>query len=163
MNPSFALLLLALVPQPAPTRDARLEFLVGVWAARNTHHASPHGPAGSSVGEALYRWELGGAWLLYESRFEAPGLGRYEVRGGVAPEPSGGYRAFAFNSLGALIEYEGRWENDARLVFTALRTPPGRGARVAYERLADGRVRFVAASEGPDGRFAPYFESLLER
>jgi hypothetical protein len=173
MSVTAGLLALALLPATAlqsppaaspPAGDARLDFLVGEWATRNTHHAGPAGPAGTSNGTTRCRWDMAGVWLLYESSFEAPGLGPYEVRGGVARDArTGGYRAFAYNTLGALVEYEGAWQAEGRLVFTALRTAPGRGAHVVYEKRPDGSVRFVAESERDDGGFAPYFESSMTR
>src|SRR5262245_2111193 len=112
--------------------DERLDFLVGQWTSRNTHFASPLGPAGTSTGRTACHWDMSG-WLLYESKLEIPGVGPYEARGGVTRDARGsGYRAFSYNTLGNLVEYDGAWEGETRLVFTALRTGPGRGARVLY-------------------------------
>jgi hypothetical protein len=68
-----------------------------------------------------------------------------------------GYRAFSYNTLGTLVEYDGAWESETRLVFTALRTAPGRGARVLYEKRPDGTVLFASEAQRPDGGFARYF------
>ena len=141
--------------------DERLGFLVGQWTSQNTHFASPLGPAGTSTGTTACRWDMSG-WLLYESKLTIPGVGPYEARGGVTRNPRGpSYRAFSYNTLGMLVEYDGAWESETRLVFTALRTAPGRGARVLYEKRPDGSVLFASEMQRPDGGFDRYFESVM--
>jgi hypothetical protein len=67
--------------------EARLEFLVGEWVSSDRSYAGPNGPGGTSEGLASYRWEVGGKWLIYDFRSTIPGLGPYEVRGGVSHDP----------------------------------------------------------------------------
>jgi hypothetical protein len=160
------MLAMAAVAQPVapPRADARLDFFVGEWTSRNVHHASPFGPAGTSTGTARYQWAMDGVWLQYESRFDVPGLGPYEVRGGVAVDLRvAGYRAFAYNSLGVVVEYVGDWESETRLVLTAVRSMPVPGTRVVYEQRSDGTVLFLAEREAEGGSWVAYFESELTR
>ncbi len=145
-------------PRPA-LPDERLAFLVGEW--RTTNRMYENGHTTESVGTARYRWDLDNTWLVFESRIGGEKSGHYEVRGGVARLPAGGYRAFAYNSLGFLIVYEGAWEGDTRLVFTALGTEAGKGSRVAYEKLATGGVRLLSQRQLPDGSYFTYFEAAL--
>jgi len=155
----FASAPIASQPQPTASPDERLAFLVGCWQTAN--RATDGDQVTTSAGIASYHWDLDNAWLLFESRIGGPGPGNYEVRGGVTTSAAGGYRAFAYNNIGYLIEYEGVWESDSRLVFNALRTAPGQGSRVVYERLAGGDIRLLSERQGPDGSFAAYFEAIL--
>jgi len=150
-------------PQRAP-EETRLDFLVGPWQAAGVVHPGRFGPGGTCTGDAEYRWDLRGKWLTYTSRLTLPGLGLYEVRGGVAYDPRAGrYRAFAFNNLGVLLAYDGAWEDDARLVFYVAYPDAREKSRIAYTRLADGSVQLVSESAADGVRYEAYFETMLTR
>lgn len=142
----------------------QLDFFVGTWQAVGRVEPGAFGPGGPSHGETTYRWELGGAWLTYYSRLQLPGLGAYEVRGGVAVAGDAGYRAFAFNNLGALLIYAGQWTTPAVLRFDA--THPSSAAdtqRVVYAKPPGGQIGMRSEKRGPDGAFVPYFAITLSR
>ena len=89
--------------------EAKLDFLLGQWTSSDRTYPGPFGPGGTSEGEALYRWEVGDKWLIYDFSTHVPGLGPYTVRGGVAYDPtSHAYKAYSVNSMGNLLLYEGR-------------------------------------------------------
>lgn len=147
-------------PQSRSAEEDMLDFFVGDWS--NFGHVSPgpFGPGGSTTGETSYRWDVGDKWLLYVSHLELPGLGRYEVQGGVAFNSRvGKYDAYAINNLGNLLVYEGEWTDDAALVFTLVH-PKSRGsARVIYRKLSDGSFKMISESASEEGKFVPYFET----
>jgi hypothetical protein len=146
------------------TEEERLEFLVGNW--NNSGHVLPgsFGPGGPATGETSYRWAVGGKWLLYVSRLELSGLGSYEVHGGVAFNSRvGKYDAYAINSLGNLLVYEGGWTDENTLVFMAIHPPPRDRAKVVYHKLPDGSFRMASENATEGGGFVPYFEIDYER
>jgi len=147
-----------------PPQLARLDFLVGEWRAEGTVYPGRFGPGGPTTGTAEYAWALDGKWLLYTSRLLLPGLGPYEVRGGVALNPRADrYDAFAYNTFGVLLAYTGAWEVETRLVFDLAYPAAGEKARVVYVREAGGAVRFISEAEAEGGGFAPYFETRFTR
>jgi hypothetical protein len=141
------------------SESARLDIFVGKWRAsvRAIGTGASESPA---AGEANYRWDIGRRWLVYESTFDLPGGGRYEVNGTVGfDQSSKRYRAWAFNSLGVAIEYTGDWNDDVTLVFTSISST----ARVTYTRRPDGSIRLLSERRVADGTFEAYFESVLTR
>jgi hypothetical protein len=129
--------------------DAKLDFLVGEWTSSDTIYPGPGHAGGTSAGQASYRWEVGGTWLIYDFRTDLPGLGPYEVRGGVAYDSSAGkYQAYTVNNLGALLLYDGVWEGDETLVFTLLYPKREADTRVTYIKGADGAVRMTSEHPG---------------
>jgi hypothetical protein len=143
--------------------ESRLDFLLGEWISFDRTYPGPSGPGGTSRGSASYRWEVGGKWLLYEFHTELPGLGTYEIRGGVMYEPtSSNYNAFAINNLGSLLVYEGRWEADS-LVFMLTYPQRQEATRISYRPLPDGTVRMTSERPGEEGDPEVYFETLLSR
>jgi hypothetical protein len=151
-------------PQSRSAEEERLEFFVGEWT--NSGHVSPgpFGPGGLVTGGTSYRWDVGGKWLLYVSRLQLPGLGGYEVHGGVAFNARAGkYDAYAINNLGNLLVYEGEWTDDATLVFT-LAHPQSRGrSRVVYRKLPDGSFQMTSESASEEGEFVFYYETSFAR
>jgi len=151
-------------PQSRSAEEERLSFFVGEWI--NSGHVSPgpFGPGGPVTGSTSYRWDVGGKWLLYVSRLQLPGLGGYEVHGGVAFNGRAGrYDAYAINNLGNLLVYEGEWTDDATLLF-ALVHPRSQGrARVVYHRVPDGSFKMTSENAPEEGDFAPYFETSFAR
>jgi hypothetical protein len=142
--------------------EIRLNFFVGDWHNIGQVYPGPFGPGGASTGTTSYRWELGGKWLMYTSRLTLPGLGDYEVQGGVTYNPkSQQYDAYAVNNLGVLLAYHGFWENDSRLVFN-LTYPQGR-SRVVYIKLADGRIQMNSENSNDGETYQAYFETTLSR
>jgi hypothetical protein len=144
--------------------EAQLDFLLGDWQATGVVHPGRFGPGGPSTGTSHYRWELDHKWLMYTSRLHLPGLGLYEVRGGVTYDSRAGvYQAFAVNNLGVLLVYTGVWESETRLVFTLIHPPAQEQARVVYLKSSDGTVQLISESS-PDGvRYQAYFETTLAR
>ncbi len=126
------LLLAAMQAQaPPPQRPAELDTLqifVGAWNATIGSE-----PRANADGVTTYRWDAGRRWLMSQSSFTSvPGLGPYEVHAVVGFDAeTKRYRAWAFNSVGIVIEYTGRWETDRQA-----------GVHVAQRRRArDLRVR----------------------
>lgn len=150
--------------QSRAEEEKMLEFFVGDWVNSAQVSPGPFGPGGPATGETSYRWDVGGKWLLYVSRLQLPGLGAYEVHGGVAfNRQAGKYDAYAVNSLGNLLVYEGEWSDEATLVFTLVH-PQARGrARVVYHKLPDGSFRMTSESAPAEGEFVPYFETTAAR
>jgi hypothetical protein len=145
--------------QSRSAEEQVLEFLVGEW--NNSGHMSPgpFGPGGPAAGETSYHWAVGGKWLLYTSRLELPGLGSYEVHGGVAfNRRAGKYEAYAINSLGNLLVYEGEWTDETTLVFMLVHPPPRDRARVVYHQLSDGSFKMTSENASGEKEFVPYFE-----
>jgi hypothetical protein len=143
-------------------KEETLGFLVGDW--RNSGHVSPgpFGPGGPITGITSYHWDVGGKWLLYISRLELPGLGAYEVHGGVVFNSRvEKYEAYAINSLGNLMVYEGEWQDDATLVFTLVYPQSRDLARVVYRKLSDGSFKMTAENASEGGEFVPYFETAF--
>jgi hypothetical protein len=141
---------------------SKLDFFVGNWHNTGQVYPGPFGPGGPSTGTTTYCWELDGKWLMYTSRLSLPGLGAYEVQGGVTYNPrSQRYDAFAFNNLGALLVYDGHWGDDSQLVFN-LTYPPGR-SRVVYIKLPDGRIQMNSENSKDGITYEAYFETTLSR
>lgn len=144
--------------------ELRLDFLLGDWRAAGVVHPGRFGPGGASTGTTSYRWELDDKWLLYTSRLLLPGLGLYEVRGGLSHDSNAGlYHAFAFNNLGILLIYTGAWESETRLVFTLTHPPALEKARVVYVKSPDGSVQLISESSVDGVTYQAYFETTLSR
>ncbi|MBN1858685.1 DUF1579 family protein [Candidatus Bipolaricaulota bacterium] len=147
-------------------QEKTLDFFVGHWKNTGDVSPGPFGPGGPVTGNTRYHWAVGERWLLYISHLELPGLGRYEVHGGVAfDRQSGRYDAFAVNSLGNLMVYTGNWEGAKTLVFTLVHPHPEMAARIVYRGLSDHPSRaFTMSAErvSKDGRFKSYFETRFE-
>jgi len=147
-----------------PPEEAKLDFLLGEWTSSDQTHPGPQGPGGSSEGTASYRWEVGGAWLVYDFQTEIPGMGSYAVRGGVAYVPAElKYVSYAVNSGGALLLYDGAWESENTLVFTLVYPRRDADTRVSYTRRNDGTVRMTSERPAKEGGRELYFETLLSR
>jgi hypothetical protein len=144
--------------------ETKLNFLVGSWSSSDRTFPGPGGPGGTSQGTATYAWELGGKWLNYRFRTLLPGLGGYEVHGGIAFEnETSQYRAYAINNLGNLLVYDGSWETDQRLVFTLVYPQPQGDTRVSYTKDPSGSVRMTSERPRKEGGRETYFETVLSR
>ncbi len=142
----------------------RLTFLEGDWVNAGQLEPGPFGPGGAISGRTSYTWDVCGSWLTYKSSLELPGLGSYEVTGGVSVALQGEeYQAYAANSLGNLIVYEGWWESETRLVFTQDFPAPAGMTRVIYEKLSGGEVRMLSERRSGSGDFEVYFETRMKR
>jgi len=144
--------------------EGMLEFFAGDW--NNSGHVSPgpFGPGGPTTGKTSYHWDLCGRWLLYISRLELPGTEGYEVHGGVAfNDRVGKYEAYAINSLGNLLVYQGEWTDDATLVFTLVYPKSQCRSRVVYRKLPAGSFKMTAENASEEGKFVPYFETVFDR
>ncbi len=139
--------------------EAKLNIFVGDWKNQGTVYPGRFGPGGDSTGETTYRWEVGNKWLYYDSRLHLPGMGDYEVHGGVAYDAQvGKYRAFAFNSLGILLVYTGYWE-DTRLIFDLVHPHPKKPSRVVYHTFPDNTFEMHSETSEDGINFTPYFET----
>lgn len=144
--------------------EARLDFLLGDWRSSDRLHPGRHGPGGTSRGTASFAWRVGGRWLEYDFRTTLPGLGVYEVHGGVAHNPqSGAYRAYSVNSMGNLLLYDGEWENEDTLVFTLIYPERQEDTRISYTILSGGTVRMTSERPTGTGGREVYFETVLSR
>lgn len=146
----------------APMKD-RLQVFVGQWRNSGQLLPGPMGAGGPISGTTEYAWEMGGTWLMYTSRLDLPGVGPYEVRGGVTVRGKGDrYDAYAVNSLGNLMAYEGQWSDETTLVFTLTYPTPGR-ARVVYRVLTGDAIRMTSEQKDDTGRFVLYFQTDMAR
>ncbi len=144
--------------------EKMLEYFVGDWVNTARVSPGPFGPGGPATGVTRYRWDVGGKWLLYVSRLQLPGLGAYEVHGGVSfNRQAGRYDAYAVNSLGNLLVYEGGWSDDATLIFTLVHPQAPGQARIVYRKLPDGSFQMTSESAPAEGEFVPYFETTAVR
>ena len=140
-----------------------LDDFVGAWRNRGTVYPGRFGPGGDVSGETRFHWQMQGRWLCFESRLQMPGMGEYQVQGGVTPDDDGGYRSWAANNLGNLLVYEGRLESDRRLVFEQIHPPAPQRARVVYTLPGDGRLLMRSEISADGGTWSTYFETIMER
>lgn len=139
--------------------EKKLDFFTGDWSNSGQVLPGPFGPGGPATGETSYHWDVGGKWLLYVSRLKLPGLGTYEVHGGVAfNSRAGRYDAYAVNNLGNLLVYEGEWTDDATLVFTRVHPKSTRKARVVYQKQPDGSIKMTSENAAEEGQYETHFE-----
>ncbi|MDD9957079.1 MAG: hypothetical protein OXP68_12770 [Anaerolineaceae bacterium] len=112
-----------------PDRSVLEEF-VGAWRNRGIVYPGRFGPGGDVSGETRFHWQMQGRWLCFDSRLQMPGMGEYQVQGGVTLDDDGGYRSCAANNPGNLLVYEGRLEGGQALTFARF-TLPARSGRVS--------------------------------
>lgn len=144
--------------------DMLLDFFVGEWQIKGRLLPDSASPGGPSDGSVTYRWDVGDKWLLYVSRQDFPGLGMYEVHGGVAFNVQNGkYDAYAVNSIGYLLVYEGEWSDEDTLVLDLVYPEAIGGARIVYRKLADGSISMSSENQTEEGGFRAYFEAVLTR
>ena len=145
-------------------KDRLLDAFAGDWRNSGIVHPGRFGPGGSISGETNFRWQLQARWLCYDSRLELPGMGAYQVQGGVGPnEPAGLHRAWAANNMGNLLVYEGRLEDGTRLVFDQIHPPSPQRARVIYTLPGDGRLLMSSETSADGVTYTPYFETTMTR
>lgn len=144
--------------------ESKLDFLVGRWTSSDRFYPEPSGAGTTGQGVASYHWDIGDKWLIYDFRTHLPGLGPYAVHGGIAHDPeSDKYRAYAVNSLGNLLVYEGIWEGDETLVFTLVYPQRQEDTRISYTVSTDGTVHMTSERPGKEGGRETYFETFLTR
>lgn len=144
------------------TQETQLNFLLGDW--HNTGHVEPgsFGPGGDVTGKTTYWWDVMESWFMYKSRLNLPGLGVYEVQGGVSWDAKvGGYKAYSINNMGNLLVYSGEWEDENTLAFTLVH--PDGDSRVVYIKQADGTVIMQSERGDGDGSYEIYFATTLRR
>jgi hypothetical protein len=145
-------------------QEERLEFFVGNWKNAGKIMPDSFGPGGDVTGTTSYVWTVGGKWLQYNSILELPGMGNYEVQGGVVFKPqTKKYEAYAINNMGALMVYEGDWVDETTLVFLLTYPIPAGRARIVYHKLADGSIQMKSEKLQEDGEFETYFETNMVR
>lgn len=143
--------------------NSRLDFLLGKWTNHGKITPGVFGPGGEISGSTNFHWGVGGIWMLYTSQLDLPGLGAYEVHGGFNYlQQAGVYQAYAVNSLGNLMIYQGDWQEEHTLVFT-LTNPGSEGSsRVVYTRQVDGSVLMKSEHLASNGDYEAYFETNLQ-
>lgn len=145
------------------TDAALLDFFVGNWKLAGQVLPGRFGPGGPTQGATVYQWELGSMWLSFQSQLSLPGLGNYEVNGGVAYDGRRrSFQSFACNSMGILIVYDGLWEDPDTLVFTSTYPEPNQ-ARVFYRKLPGDAILMRSEQADSSGAFETYFETTLTR
>jgi hypothetical protein len=141
-----------------------LNIFVGNWQNTGNLPPGPFGPGGEITGDTSYGWGLGGKVLQYTSCLELPGMGRYEVQGGVIYNRQNEiYDAYAVNSLGALLVYQGKWTDETTLTFSLAYPGTAGGARVVYCILPGGSIQMVSDRMTRRGEYETYFETNMKR
>ena len=140
-----------------------LDDFVGAWRNRGIVHPGRLGPGGNVSGETRFHWQMQGRWLCFESRLQMPGMGEYQVQGGVTPDDDGGYRSWAANNLGNLLVYEGRLESGQTLIFEQAHPAGAQRARVVYTLPGDGRLLMCSEISADGSAWSTYFETIMER
>ena len=144
--------------------EERLDFFVGDWQDSGQASPGPFGPGGATHGKTTYRWQVGGKWLVYTSCMTIPGMGTYEVHGGVTfISQTGQYDASAINNMGNLIAREGIWTDRTTLVFTLTHPPPAGRSRVVSRALADGAIHVSSERITENGDYEAYFQTKMTR
>jgi hypothetical protein len=143
-------------------KEAQLDFFVGDWHNSGRVMPGPFGPGGAITGSTSYQWAVGNKWLQFTSLLDLPGMGQYEVHGGVAFNvQSGKYDAYAANNLGNLMVYEGEWTDEHTLVFVHTHPTPAGKARLIYRKQPDGSIQMQSDQRDESGDFKTYFETNL--
>lgn len=144
-----------------PPHEALLNAFVGEWRNSGSVHPGRFGPGGSIRGETRFGWQLKGRWLFFESRLQMPGMGEYQVQGGVTPDADGSYRSWAANNLGNLLVYDGRLEDGQVLVFEQVHPPGPQRARVVYALPGDGTLQMRSEISADGETWSTYFETTM--
>lgn len=140
----------------------KLTFLEGSWVNAGNVTAGPFGPGGAISGNSYYSWNINNTWLLYRSELNLPGSGAYEVTGGISFDPRRScYIAFAANSMGNLLTYDGSWEDNSSLVLLQVFPLPGGSSRVRYQKSDDGTIWMFSDRKSEAGDFETYFETTM--
>ncbi len=151
----------------AATEDSRqtslLDDFVGEWRNSGIVHPGRFGAGGAICGETRFHRQLQGRWLCFESRLQMPGMGEYQVQGGVIQDDDGGYRSWAANNLGNLLVYEGRLEEGQKLVFDQVHPVAAQRARVIYTLPGDGRLLMRSLNSVDGNSWSTYFETTMTR
>ncbi|MCE2489465.1 MAG: DUF1579 family protein [Anaerolineae bacterium] len=146
------------------SRQTRLlDDFVGEWRNSGIVHPGRFGPGGETSGETRFYRQMQGRWLCFESRLQMPGMGEYQVQGGVTLDDDGGYRSWAANNLGNLLVYEGRIEGGQRLVFDQVHPIAAPRARVIYTLPGDGRLLMRSENSADGNSWSTYFETTMTR
>ncbi|MCY3719420.1 MAG: DUF1579 family protein [Anaerolineaceae bacterium] len=140
-----------------------LDEFVGAWRNRGIVYPGRFGPGGDVSGETRFHWQMQGRWLCFDSRLQMPGMGEYQVQGGVTLDDDGGYRSWAANNLGNLLVYEGRHEGGQSLIFDQVHPPGAQRARVVYTLADDGRLLMRSENSADGSAWSVYFETVMER
>lgn len=150
----------------APGKERRTRLLdgfVGDWRNSGVVHRGRFGPGGEVSGETRFHWQMQGRWLCFDSRLHLPGMGEYQVQGGVAVAEDGGYRSWAANSLGVLLVYEGRLEAGDTLLFDQVHPASDSRARVVYALPGDGTLLMRSEVSADGETWSAYFETTMTR
>jgi hypothetical protein len=144
---------------------SKLDFLIGEWQNSGKVSPGPFGPGGLCTGTTTYSWEMNKRWQLYKSFLTLPGLGAYEVRGGVSFDTKAQkYSAFAFNSMGVLLVYDGTWEDEKTLIFDLVFPNDAKNSvrsRVVYKKHSIGKIQMTSERSINDAPYEAYFETIL--
>jgi len=141
----------------------KLAFLEGSWVNIGNVAAGSFGPGGAISGCSVYSWNINNTWLMYKSELNLPGFGAYEVTGGVSFNSQRScYIAFAANSMGHLLFYEGNWEENSSLVLMQVFPLPGGLARIRYQKSDENTIWMFSDRRPKSGNFETYFETILK-
>ncbi len=141
-----------------------LDGFVGDWRNSGGVHPGRFGPGGDISGETRFSWQLHERWLCFDSRLQLPGMGAYQMQGGVTWDAGAGlYRSWAANSLGILLVYGGRLEGETRLIFDQIHPSSPQRARVVYTLAGDGRLLMRSETSADGVSYAPNFETVMTR
>ena len=141
----------------------KLTFLEGSWVNTGNVGAGPFGPGGEISGGTVYSWNINNTWLMYKSELILPGFGEYEVTGGVSFDSKRScYIAFAANSMGNLLIYDGSWEDNSSLVLMQVFPLPSGLTRVRYQKSDDNTIWMFSDRKSETGSFQTYFETTLK-
>jgi hypothetical protein len=148
--------------QNRSAEEELLDIFIGQWHNSGRVTPGPFGPGGEISGTTAYKWAIGDMWLQYISRLILPGMGKYEVQGGVVyNNRTGKYDAYAANNLGNLMVYEGEWVNETTLVFLHTHPLPAGRARIVYRILPEGAIRMESDRLAENDKFETYFETEM--
>ena len=146
-----------------PPHEAILDAFIGEWCNSGIVHPGRFGQGGSIRGRTRFCWQMQGRWLVFDSRLQMPGMGEYQVQGGVTPDADGSYRSWAANNAGNLLVYTGRLGAGRVLVFDQVYPQDSRQARVVYTWPGDGTLQ-MRSEASTDGRtWSTYFETSMTR
>jgi hypothetical protein len=151
---------------PAPTvppEVAKLEFLVGEWVHEEVHQGTPSGVGAKGAARSKNAWIHDGHHLYHLYKSRRPDGSEYDGRGVIAWDAAGKrYRFHWFDSTGAVAVYNGAFDPEGTLIFSA-ETAGFAGGRELRIRRVDGKILFLAPSFESMAQAAPKGEGAATR
>ncbi|RMG24290.1 MAG: DUF1579 domain-containing protein [Armatimonadetes bacterium] len=152
---------------PTPPKEvANLQFMVGKWEA-TLKMFDPSGAVSESKATADNRMVMGGRFLQITQKMSFEGM---EIEGMMLTTydaETGKYVAWWYDQLGARpVESEGTY-SDGKFVFVSKPySMPGMGEatfRSTFERLPDGRFRFLLEMKAGGGDWTTMMDGAFKR